>query len=70
MYWVRFPYLDIMIIITDHVCLYHRVGKWQKQKVIFSVPVSQIIVEEMLMKTSCPELWEDDVLNTPLRGTA
>lgn len=36
----------------------------------FSMPVRQIIVEEMLKKTSHPELWEDDVLNTPLRGTA
>lgn len=65
-----FPYLDIMINITDSVCFYQRVGKWQKQKVIFSVPVNQIIVEEMLKKTSHPELWEDDVLNTPLSGTA
>lgn len=56
--------------ITDIVCLYQRVGKWQKQKVIFSVPVNQIIVEEMLKKTSHPELWEDDVLNTLLGGTA
>lgn len=59
-----------MINITDSVCFYQRVGKWQKQKVIFSVPVNQIIVEEMLKKTSHPELWEDDVLNTPLSGTA
>lgn len=65
-----FPYLDIMINITDNVCLCQRVGKWQKQKVILSVPVNWIIVEEMLKKTSHPELWEDDVLNTLLRGTA
>lgn len=41
-----------------------------KPKVIFSMPVSQIIVEEMLKKQTAPKPQEDDVLNTPLGGTA
>lgn len=32
-----------------------QVCEWQKQKVLFSVPVSQVIVEEMFKKTSHPQ---------------
>lgn len=41
-----------------------------KPKVIFSMPASQMIVEEMLKKQAAPKPQEDDVLNTPLRRAA